>query len=141
MSPTNEIVSVKDSINDVMTFDEAIAAGGIPLEDTIVVINPYTVLNKDKDALLNKPFFIRMVKFTVDTDTGAEYAVFYAVTRDNEMFVVTDGSTGIHKQLISLVERYQRDYSFLIANGLRKSDYKIESGENKGKPATTYYLA
>ena len=141
MTPTNELVSVKESINDVMTFDEAIAASGLRVEDTIVVINPYTVINKDKDALLNKPFFIRMVRFAIDEETGAEYAVFYAVTRDNEMYVVTDGSTGIHQQLLKLVDKYDRDHSFLIANGLRKSDYKIADGENKGKPATTYYLA
>lgn len=138
MNAKDEIAKIdNDELNAVRTFDELIASTGIPEADLVVIVNPYTVLNKDKDALLNKPFFIRHVRFTADKQTGAPFCVFYAVTKDNEMFVVTDGSTGIYAQLQKITEDYGRQGNFLIANGLRKSDYLAENGQ----PATTYYLA
>lgn len=138
MNAKNAIAPLNaDELNSVRTFDELIKESGVAESDLVVILNPYTVLNKDKDALLNKPFFIRQVRFTTDDTTGNPFCVIYAVTRDNEMYVVTDGSTGIYKQLVKITEDYARTHSFLIANGLRKSDYLAENGQ----PATTYYLA
>lgn len=147
MAATNSDVATRsissEELNTAVTIQEAIAAAqamGLTEEDMTVVVNPYEVLNQDKDPLLGVAFFIRYVRFAVDEKTGAEYAVLYCVTRENKMYVVTDGSTGIYRQLLKIVADYGRDVNFFIPSGLRKSDYEVEINGRK-QPATTYYLA
>lgn len=131
---------------------EAAAAG---VTNTAVILDPYETLNADKDPLVDRPFFIRAIKFMIDQSTGAEYANLWCVRDDNRLYRVTDGSTGIYQQLVELVkERIATNHPtpynfFLIANGLKRSDYGVNAA-NKAVPlgdpsqvskATTYYLA
>jgi len=142
-----------DELNATVSFEEALAQSGLTSEQIVVVASPYTVLNKDKGILVDNPFFIRNVRFATDEDSGNEYAVFYAVTRANEMYVVTDGSTGIRAQLKSIVAQREKDghptptQNFLVANGLRVSEYGLnadnkpaKAGEKVTGKASTYYL-
>jgi len=148
MPATTELATItNDELNTAVTFEEAIAHAqslGLTSADVTVIVNPYTVLNQNKDALLDTPFFVRLVRFPVDKDTKREYSVMYCVTKGNDMFVVTDGSTGIYTQLLAIVAKRENDQhptpeqNLFIANGLRKSDY---IHEESGQPATTYYLA
>lgn len=145
---SKEITAVKtiddhDELDVALTFEEAIAFSGLPEEQTVFIASNYEVVNQDKDSLLRVPFFIRLVNFKTDDKSGNEYSISYLVTKDNRMVVMTDGSTGIYRQLAKLVAARAEDghptptQNIFIPNGLRKSDYIVEGvGE-----ATTYYLA
>ena len=150
MSATNQVAIptiTNEELNTPVTFEEAIAFSGLSEADVTVIVNPYEVVNQNKDSLLGVPFYIRLVRFPVDKETNREYSVTYLVTKDGRMVVMTDGSTGIYKQLLSIVNKREADghptpeQNMLIANGLRKSDYIVQEGEAKGSKATTYYLA
>lgn len=159
IDPTSaEIASLREDwskapvdLNDAVSFDDLIAqarVAGLGEEDTIFIASPYTVLNKDKDVLLSRPFYIRWFRFGQDDVTKKYYTVFYAVDRENNMYAVTDGSTGIKQQLVTLYNKRAADKhatpdgNVLVANGLRKSEY-IYTDPNTGEqsPAVTYYLA
>jgi hypothetical protein len=148
----------KAEIERAVTFEEAIGElndRGIDSADVTLVLNPYETLNKDKDALLERPFLIRSAKFMVDKQTGKEYVNLWVVREDDRLFRVTDGSTGIFAQMNAEVERrletgHKTPYNyFLVANGLRKSEFGIDKDGNTvelGDPtmvskAATYYLA
>jgi hypothetical protein len=144
MATTSKTVATQDDLNTVVTMRDAVEAAlatGLTRDDVEVIVSPYEVLNKDKSPLLNVPFFIRKVAFKKDPETEGGYAVVHLVDANDKLWVMTDGSTGIYTQLVKIVENAGRDHDFFIANGLRKSDYKIPDGPNAGQPATTYYLA
>jgi hypothetical protein len=142
-----------EELNTVLTFDEAATASGLSEQDMVFIASPYTVLNQDKDILLDNPFFIRAIRFATDAETENSYTVFHCVTRANESYVVTDGSTGIFRQLSRVVSQRIADghptpfQNVMVPNGLRKSEYGIDA---EGKPvpkgakavskAATYYL-
>jgi hypothetical protein len=146
-------------LNSVVTFDEAIAAAGLSEEQMVVVTNPYTVLNKDKDVLVDQPFFVKLIRFTKDAETDNPFAILYVVDRANQMFVVTDGSTGIFRQALAIVAQRVKDghptpfQNWMIVNGLRKSEYKlgvdnkpltkedIANGVKASSTGVTYYFA
>lgn len=148
-----------DELNEVIDFDAAVAQAGLREEDMVLIASPYTVLNQDKDPLLATPFFIRSVRFAEDVESvnengePSQYCVLHVVDRANNMFVVTDGSTGIFKQIMREVEKRIENghatptQNFMVVNGLRKSTYKIGADNKpvaKGKPgrdAATYYFA
>jgi len=154
MTTNNSAVAVKsisrDELDTPVTWEEASAFHGITDKD-VFVASIYTVLNKDKDALLEVPFIIRKVSFKAEERFASEFAIIHLVTKypvkGASHFVMTDGSTGICAQLMKLVDERiadghpTPDEGIVIANGLRKSDYLIAEGENAGQPATTYYLA
>lgn len=117
----------------------------------------------DKDRLLKVGFTIlewRFVKSSdfVDNDGNpGEYVAAQVVTALGEKYIITDGSTGIYKQLVTVTEnrlKAQRPNvhpraGLRIPRGLRKSEYGInrKTGEigKVGDPgmdkAATYYLA
>lgn len=131
-----ELWKYQGDINSVATFEE-LAANAETL-----VFNPYEVINKDKDALIGVPFVIRHGRIATDQNTFQDYAVLYVVTKDNDMYVVTDGSTGIMAQYVAKVNEYGKPGPFLIPNGLRKSEYLYEDPISGVKsPAVTYYFA
>lgn len=149
-------------LNATVTFDEALAEAqkaGLSESDMVVVSNPYIVLNKDKDVLLDKPFFVKLVRFTTDAETGNPFAILYAIAQDNSMYVITDGSKGIFTQAQAIVKQRIKDgnptpfQNWLVANGLRKSEYPlgvdnlpltkadIQAGVKPSGKGVTYYLA
>lgn len=155
-------------VNSILTFEEAIERAAARAEttrdDLTVIASPWLSIDTKggKDYLIDRPFFCVDVAFRKDADTQRPFAVLHVITKDNEMFYVTDGSTGMMRQLAQIVgERLENGHpspyeGFLIANGLRKSDYllvKDEKGATVPAPAnypadgkiegkaTTYYLA
>jgi hypothetical protein len=142
-------VAEQDVTREIVSFEEAIAQSGLTEAQATVIIDPYTTLNQDKDVLIDTPFFIRKVVFSEDKTTHKPYAVVWLVTNANQLFRMTDGSTGIYKQLVAICAEAGRGAGFLIANGLRKSEYGVnKKGEavELGAPdmdskAATYYLA
>ncbi|QOI67153.1 hypothetical protein SEA_LUZDEMUNDO_9 [Microbacterium phage LuzDeMundo] len=131
-----DVFKYQGDINSVVSFDE------LANQAEAIVFNPYEVVNQDKDSLIAVPFVIRHGRLSHDETTGNDFVVLYVVDKDNRMVVVTDGSTGIKEQFLSLVNQHGRAGGFLIPNGLRKSEYMYED-PNTGKksPAATYYLA
>lgn len=157
----------RTEINSVVSFEDAIArsaaAAELDASALVTIVSPWLSLDGvgGKDYLLDKPFHIVDVAFNTDEDTQRPYAVLHVVTQGNEMFYVTDGSTGIFRQILSLVQERKTNghptpyEGFTIANGLRKSEYLLtEDANGKTIPmprdaegrkatgkATTYYLA
>lgn len=152
----NSVIS-RDSLDTALTFAEAVSeaeAYGLSPEEYTVVTNIYEPLGKNKDALLAKPFFVRSVRFSADKITGNPFVILHVVSHDGNRYLVTDGSSGIYKQMDALVTRritegHKTPYNFyMIANGLRKSEFGINAnGETVAlgaadmkERAATYYL-
>jgi hypothetical protein len=149
----------KNEAQRATTFQEIIAeaeshgAGAA----SITVVNPWEKINQDKDVLIERPLMLRSVKFMVDRATGNEYANLWIVRDDDRLFRVTDGSTGMYRQITELVQErldagHPTPYNyFLFPNGLTKSEYNldaagsiIEEDDKKTKVAAkgaTYYFA
>lgn len=133
-------------------FESAIAASGLTQEQLAYVGSIYEVL-KNKSELINNPFFIRAYRF-MSGDMGTFVIVYGVRKSDNKNFIITDGSTGVCRQLQSLYEqRIKAGHptpfeNVLIPNGLRESTYFIdEDGQPLPKGVTgkrtgvTYYIA
>lgn len=143
------------ALDDALTFDEAIAETGLSEADLLYVSTPYEILDgKGKSVLINRPFLIRSVRFSQDKASLNEYVVLYIVTRDNALYIVTDGSTGIYQQIVHIVQdRLAKGHprpleGILVANGLRVSEYDLNSDNAPAQPGdvvtgrgATYYLA
>lgn len=150
-----EIARLLTNVDAVATAEEFEAlAGALGIDDTDV-ISPWRVI-KDKDELINRPFYIRDWKFSDSKKFIGSFVVIYGVTYDTgEMFIITDGSTGIHNKIVDVMEKRALNpktegvTGFLkIANGLRRSDYwidafgKITDDESaRVSTGSTYYLS
>jgi hypothetical protein len=125
---------------DVETWEEV---AQLPPE-SIGVIDDFIKLD-DKSQLVNRPFFIRKFWFT-EGDMGG-FAVAYCVTRDpiltpsgnTSKIIITDGSTGIYRQLREVAKRTGKTTALLVRNGLRVSEYTADTEEGP-KLAETFYL-
>jgi len=142
----------RQDLDEVVDFDALVAAANEALgaENVVAISSNYVVLNgKDKERLIGVPFLIRKATPSADKLTGQPYMVLHVVTKDNEQYVVTDGSSGIYQQVTDLIDKHGRDYAFLVANGLRSSTYGVTANGTAvplGSPeqvssATTFYLA
>lgn len=165
MSANTEIVTAasilpREILDAAISWDEAVSELGLAEAEMVLIGSAY-VVEKDKDKLLDKPFYIREVRFATDDTTGNEYAVLYCVAKDPEIgqVILTDGSTGIYRTINAAVTsrmeaKHTAPYNgFIIPNGLRKSDYptdadgkpltkqQIADGVKPGGKGTTYYFA
>jgi hypothetical protein len=150
----------KDRYEMAISFADAVAeatSAGLSREDMLTVLNPYEALNQDKSPLLDVPFMIRHVAFLVDEKTQNAYLNMWVITENNKLYRVTDGSTGIHKQMLKLVgkrldENHPAPYDyFVVPGGLRSSEFDVDAdgipikrGDKTTKvasTATTFYLA
>lgn len=150
----------KEQYETALTFADAVdeaKGAGLTREDMLTVLNPYEAMNQDKSALLDVPFMIRHVAFLVDEKTINPYLNMWVITEGNKLYRVTDGSTGIHKQMLGLVgkrldENHPTPYDyFVVPGGLRASIFDVDAegtpikkGDKETKvasTATTYYLA
>lgn len=110
----------------------------------VLVIDDYQKLD-DKSQLINVPFFINRWWFA-EGDMG-EFAVLRCVTSrpvrtpagETDKVVVSDGSTGIFRQLREVTKKTERTAALMVRNGLRVSQYTAET-ESGPKMAETYYL-
>lgn len=150
----------KEQYETALTFSDAVTEAtnaGLGREDMLTVLNPYEAMNQDKSALLDVPFMIRHVAFLVDEKTQNGYLNMWVITENDKLYRVTDGSTGIHKQMLALVgkrleEGHKTPYDyFVVPGGLRSSTFDVDAsgipikkGDTTTKvssTATTFYLA
>ena len=110
----------------------------------VLVIDDYQKLD-DKSLLINVPFFINRWWFT-EGDMG-EFAVLRCVLSrpvrtaggETDKVVLSDGSTGICKQLRQVTMKTRKTASLMVRNGLRVSQYTADT-DTGPKMAETYYL-
>jgi hypothetical protein len=145
----------KNESQRALTFAEALAEAAAHGAETssITILDPYEKVNKEKNVLLDRPLLVRAVKFMVDRATGNEYANFWVIRDDDRLFRVTDGGSGMYRQIGELVEErlaagHPTPYNyFLFPNGLQKSEYLLDAagnitedeGEATAKGATYYF--
>lgn len=69
-----------------------------------------------------------------------EFVSCKVVTRDNQKYIVNDGSSGLRDQLMAFTAKHGRQANLFCDKGLRRSDYKYTDEKGEEKPAVTYYL-
>jgi hypothetical protein len=104
----------------------------------------------DKAALVGKKFVVIDWEYGKNNDYGNAFVIVRLVTIDNNKYIITDGSTGIMRQLELILQLTKgKTKSIICNNGLRASDYWVddvtgqpvdESYAGKKKKATTYYI-
>lgn len=100
----------------------------------------------DSAALVNVPFVIVQSqvkdsdKFTDDDGNPAKFAVLHVVTQDGRKLVITDGGTGICKQ-IQRMHSKGTTAGIMVPKGLSESRYDYIDKDGKKTAAVTYYLA
>jgi len=110
----------------------------------VLVVDDFVKLD-DKSKLINVPFFIRKW-WNADGEMG-EFAVLQCVTSrpvrtdtgETSKVILTDGSTGIFRQLREVTLRTGKTTALMVRNGLRVSQYTADTNEGP-KLAETYYL-
>jgi hypothetical protein len=120
-----------------LSFDEASpeAAGGVTVRDEFEQIK-----DEEKDRLIGMHFRILDLNFKDDGDFGP-HATVWIITRNNEKYVFSDGSTGIFRQLVAMRQSHA-PLPYDVPKGLRKSEYTwTDHADGKKRPAHTYYLA
>jgi hypothetical protein len=128
-------------VRNIKTWEEAAAlfdeAGVV---DASILGDGFQILRrKDKDQLIGKAFLILDFK-EIEGDFGA-FVTLRIVTKSNEKFRLSDGSTGIYSQLMELREETGREGGIVVKNGLTRSDYTYtDPSDNSEKAAYTYYL-
>lgn len=129
-----------DALRNVRSFDDAVAllaSSGVTPVDVTDYGTGFDVI--DKQRLVDNPFVILEYKFAKG-DFGEEFAIAYVVTESGEKGILTDGGTGVCKQLQSLAA--QNVWNGIVCRkGLDRSDYEHVDENGKRTPATTYYLA
>lgn len=142
----------EDAIVSIDSYEQALALvnnnGGI-VEIGEVAGDGY-VITKDKDILLNIPFLLIDWKEVTDPETLRDYATIRLITSDGRKYRLSDGSTGIYKQLTEIRDRTGFVTGIRVPKGLTKSEYYIrdDTREPVGKDfdgpkskAATYYLS
>lgn len=103
---------------------------------------------KNKSRLVNVPFLI--VDWTFNHGDQGEYVSCKIITQANEKFRISDGGTGIYRQLWDLADSgVPVGTPIAVYGGVVQSDYKLrdQNGklllDEKGKEqsATTFYLS
>lgn len=95
-------------------------------------------LLENKDQLCGVPMLIMAWDFHMG-DHG-EFVSAKVVTKDNNKFIVNDGSSGLRDQLMAYSAKTGSQTNLFCDKGLRRSDYKYTDEDGTEKPATTYYL-
>ena len=137
----------EDAMMEVSSFEDALAilnASGVVAESISDFGAGFTVV--DKARLLNVPFVILEWRFNASELNDAGFVSLSVVTKNNDKWVINDGSTGILQQLIRITRvRRQRKHAtpqngLAVPAGLSVSNYKFTDAEGKERPASTYYL-
>lgn len=134
-----DIASFEDAIMAAETEGETIALASQEIGSGFVVLD-------DKDLLLKVPFLILEWRFNAgkyENDLGekTDFVSMTVVTKNNDKYIVNDGSTGIARQLREYSDRTNKYGMLLAEKGLRVSrDYTVvvNGREING---TTYYIA
>lgn len=129
------------TLGDIKSFSDALAVletAGVAITDITDYGDGFAVVAKD--ALVKVPFVILDYKFA-DGDYGENFTIIRAVTKFDQKVIITDGGTGIRKQVEDL-DRRGVVGGVLVPNGLTVSEYSY-TDEKTGEvtPAKTYYFA
>lgn len=137
----------EDAMMEVSSFEDALAilnASGVVAESISDFGAGFTVV--DKARLVNVPFVILEWRFNASELNDAGFVSLSVVTKNNDKWIINDGSTGILQQLIRITRvRRQRKHAtpqngLAVPAGLSVSNYKFTDAEGKERPASTYYL-
>lgn len=145
---TDQIVKAEnfsvEELRNVGTFEDVLnlaTARDIPTVDSATVIGDgFTLLdNKEKARLIGVPMLVLGWRFA-QGDHG-EFVSAHVMTKNNEKFILNDGSTGIYQQLRELTDSGNTGV-LACRNGLRRSDYEYpDPTTGEMKPAVTFYIA
>jgi hypothetical protein len=147
------------ALKNVQTFEEAaaLAAEVYGLEYASDLIGDGFSLVKGDDAkrrLVGRPMVVMEWTFHPG-DFGSEFVAARIVTPSDsgaaQKFIVTDGSTGIYKQLREMTDQYGKKGGMIVHSGFRESSYLFCSvcqqavnpthdPAHKVGPASTFYL-
>lgn len=153
----NAVVIAQDSFNLATlsafglpeSFADALTAlttvGATPDTASTVLADEWPLI--EKDSLVNVPFLL--VQWAISNPEASEngqYIVARGMTKENQRFRISDGSTGILAQLVSLTVGRMKDghpapnSGLLCEKGLRRSDYKTTDAAGKAINASTFYI-
>lgn len=141
--PGQAIVPVhfnREQLGAIDSFDAAIALataefGDIVLADAEVGDGFKVATDSDKRTTLSgSPLLLLDWSFR-ESETG-EWVLIHAVQRSDDggvtKWVITDGSTGLCRELKEYEEKTGREGGMLVRNGLRVSDYYIDPETGTG---------
>lgn len=143
--PGTDIVPTRfnrEQLGAIDSFDAAIALataeyGDIVLADEQPLLGDgFRVADEDdkRSALIGVPLLLLDWSFR-ESETG-EWVLIHAVQRTADggavKWVITDGGTGIAKDLKEFTEKTGRDGGMLVRKGLRVSDYYIDAETGTG---------
>jgi hypothetical protein len=157
--PTSTLVVanpfVAADLRSISTYEDAVRLlqdNGINLRDAATEIGDGFLILENKDELIDKQFVILHATFGVgdyqrnQDGTPAEFCIMRVVSAAGK-FIVTDGGTGINRQLREYIQETGTATGLVCSRGLRKSTYDTDaSGQPTKDPAlmtgkgTTYYL-
>lgn len=142
----------RDSMGDVKSFDDAMALladAGISIKNVEEYGEGFKVCD-NLMQLVSVPFIILDISFS--TGDFGEFAILRVVTKYDEKFIITDGSTGIYRQVKGYIQKTGETSGYAVPRGLTVSEFRFseetgsvvrpgEPGYDKAKPAKTFYLA
>ena len=137
----------EDAMMEVNSFEAALAilnAAGVVAESISDFGAGFTVV--DKARLVNVPFVILEWRFNTSEFNDAGFVSLSVVTKNDDKWIINDGSTGILQQLIRVTRiRRQRKHAtpqngLAVPAGLSVSNYRYTDADGKERPASTYYL-
>lgn len=129
----------RGTLKDITSWEDAAKVWGDRVFDVRELGDGFKLLRKgDKGKLVGVPFVVAAFKFN-DGDYGT-FATIHVVTKDNQRYIINDGSTGIKDQLTEFFNKTHQLGGLVCPGGLRVSEYDYEDEEGELKPAKTYYL-
>lgn len=138
---SNEVAKSFNSFSDVAEY-----FGADNIDDAAQELGDGYALENNKDKLIGVTMVLVDWNFlpgdfkvpdNVDPWPGqGMYSTIRLITQDGRKFRISDGSTGIHRQLWEYSQERERQTGLLVRRGLKKSTYSNEHSSE----AYTYYL-
>lgn len=147
IAEANKFNLSEDSLSEMGTIEDAFAAFsdmGAVVDDAENYSVSWGPILENKDQLVGAEFLA--VEWRFNKGTYGEFVTIYVMTRDNQKYILNDGSTGICGQMRAITDKRVMEGKNLpqtalhIRRGLRRSDYQTEV-DGKTIDASTYYLA
>lgn len=171
----SRVLPTREELHDVDSWEAALALSAtlhgdvLSITDTELADGFRKATKDDQDRLIGVPIHIISWRFVVGdydndgndaTADGDEFTVLHVVAKEvsggTAKWIITDGGTGINRDLHEFTRKTRRMGGVTVPKGLRVSRYKIDSVTRKpvgkrdqaaliasgGKlePAATYYL-
>lgn len=119
-------------MRDISSYEDALALAEAVHGDVLDIaqeLGTGFALLKDKGKLEEKEFVLIQWRFTAG-DFAKGFVSAALVTKTGDKYIITDGSTGIFSQLMTLSQETKRFGGVKVPNGLRASRYStcIECG-------------